>query len=133
MLDEGDIGLDQPRGALVVAEARAGIERFDAVERRLHSFNGTADGFANFFVLLELQGAQMLIDDRNRVGDNLSVSITVVLLLRMLLLNITQLVKQALAQVSASHARWIQLTDDLERFVQIGQPKVRLIHRVRGR
>ena len=55
-----------------------------------------------------------------------------VLLLKMLLLDIAQLVQQALAQVAAGDAGWIELANNLQRFVQFAEYKCRLVDRSRG-
>ncbi len=71
MFDESDIGLNQPRRNLVVAQARARIQRADILEPRLHRFDWTPDGTRNFLELLQGNRFQMLIDDGNRVSHNL--------------------------------------------------------------
>ena len=63
VFDEGDIWLDETRLSLVVLQAGPGIESADVVERGLDSVYRTVDGFGDFFVLLVLHAAQMLIDD----------------------------------------------------------------------
>src|SRR5579864_1168190 len=132
MLDESDVRLNQSRGGLVVALPRTRIERLDELQRRRNRFQRTTDRFGNFLVLFHLHGAQMLVNDGDRVGENLGGAIPV-FLLRMLLLDVAQLIEQALTQVAACYPRWIQLTDQLERFVQLSERKRRLIYRPGGR
>ena len=72
MLDESDVRLDQAWLDLVVAQSGARIESTDVLQRRLNGFDRTADRLGDFFVLLVLHRAQMLVDDRNRVGKNLA-------------------------------------------------------------
>ena len=127
VLDEGDIGLDQPRLNLVVAQTGARIEGANVVERRLHGFDGTADGLCDFFVLLVLQAAQVLVDDGHGVLKNLRGAVSV-LLLRELRLMKAKLRQQAFAQIAASYARRIELLDDLQRFLQIRSGEARLVN-----
>src|ERR1700686_2728717 len=63
VLHESDIGFDEARLDLVVAQTRTGIEGANVVESLLHGFDRTSDGLGDFFVLLVLQAAQMLVDD----------------------------------------------------------------------
>ena len=113
MLDEGDVGLDEAGLDFVVTQAGARIEGADVVERGLHGFDGAADGLGNFFVLLVLQGAQMLVDDGRGVLQNLRGAVAV-FVQRKLRLVITKLAEQAFAQIAAGDAGRIKLTHDFQ-------------------
>ena len=54
-----NIGLDQPRLHLVIAQAGARVEGTDIIERQRNGLNGTAYGSGDLFVLLVLQRAQV--------------------------------------------------------------------------
>src|SRR5579883_1611884 len=131
VFDEGHVGLDQARGDLVVAQAGAGIEGADEIQRRRDGLQGTADRLGNLLVLFHLYGAQMVVDNRQRVGNDLRGAVAVVLR-RVLRLNVAQLIEQALAQVAAGHARRVHLADHLQRFLQLLAGEARLIPRLRG-
>src|ERR1700681_2995872 len=109
MLDEGHVGLDEARLDFVVAQAGAGIESTDVVERLLHGFDGTADRLSNLFVQLVLQSAQMLVDYRRGIFENLlrAVAILVECQLRLV---VAELVEQAPPKVAARDAGRIELT-----------------------
>ena len=115
----------------VVAQAGPRIEGADVVERSLHGFDRAADGLGDFFVLLVLQAAQMLVDDGHRILQDLRRAVAV-LVQRELRLVIAELVQQAVAQVAAGHARRVQLTHYFQSFLQIGGSEVWLVSR-RGR
>ena len=120
MLDERHIGLDQARLALVVTQAGAGIERPNVVQGLLHRFREAPDGARDFFVLLVLQSAQMLVHDGNRVGQHLRGGLSVSILVRgQLRLVVAQLIEQTIAQVAAGDSRRIHLAHQIERFMQI--------------
>ena len=63
MLDEGDVGLDQAGGRLVVLLTGARIERLDELERGGNGLNRPANHLGDFLVLLHLHRAQVLVDD----------------------------------------------------------------------
>ena len=122
VFDERDVGLDQAGLALVVLQAGTGIESANVVEGMLNRFVRSSDGLGNFFVLLVLHGAQMLIDDGDGILQNLGGAVTAflsVLRERELLLVILQLTQQAFAEIATSYAGRIELTNHFEGFMQI--------------
>src|ERR1700722_3300531 len=129
MLHESNVGLDEARLGFVVTQAGAGIERSDVIQCIFDRLQRTADGSRDFFVLLILQGAQMLIDDRGGVLENLRRAVAVsfsvlvavflsVLVQRELLLVIAQLVEQALAEIAATNAGGVELADRVQGLLQ---------------
>ena len=123
MFHESDIGLNQPRRNLVVAQARPGIQRADILEPRLHRFDWTPDGARNFLELLQRDRSQMLIDDSHRVSHNLLGQSTTVSVQLQLLQMVAQLIEQAFAQVATGDALRIELAHNFQRFVQIDRVK----------
>src|SRR6185369_13807346 len=72
--------------------------------------------------LLVLQGAQMLVDDRDRIGQKLRGGLAVsVLLCGELPLVIAQLIQQTIAQVAACDSGRVHLANQIEGLVQISQ------------
>ena len=127
MLDERDVGFDQPRLALVITQTGARIEGADVVQRLLHGFYGPVDRLRDFLVLLHLQRAQVLVNHGDTViqhfrGRSISVFVN-----RELLLVVTKLAEQALAQIAAGYARGIELAHQFECFMQIGKSETRLV------
>src|ERR1700716_99609 len=122
MLHKSNVGLDQPRLALVVTQTGAGIECPDVFQSFLNGFRGTADRARNFLVLLVLQGAQMLIYDRDRIGKHLRSGFTVAVLVGgQLLLVVAPLIEQTIAQVAAGDSGRIHLAHQVESFMEIFQ------------
>ena len=74
----------------------------------------------------------MLVDHSHGVLQKLRRTVAVLLQLELRLV-VTKLAEQALAQIAAANARGIQLTNNLQRFLQIGGGEFRLIHRSRLR
>ena len=89
-------------------------------------------------MLLVLQRAQMLVDDGDGVGEKLRravpavLQVVPVLVQGQLLLVVAQLVEQAIAQIAAGDPGRIQLADDFEGFVQIGERELRLVDGMHG-
>ena len=66
------------------------------------------------------QGAQVLIHDRNRIGEHLPGGFAVTVLVRhQLLLVVAQLIEQTTTQIAASNSGRVHLADQIKRFVQI--------------
>jgi len=124
----GDVGLDQAGLNFVVAQAGAGIEGANIVERNLHRFERAADGLGDFLELLERYATQMLIDDGGGVLQHLFGSVAV-LMQRQLLLVVAQLVEETSAEIAAGYAGRIQLADDLKGFDQVRGGESWLVHR----
>src|ERR1700686_4640901 len=134
MLDERDIGFDQAGLDFVVLQAGARIEGPDVIDGLLNRIGRTADRFGNFFVLLALDRAQVLVADGDGILQNLRGTVAgffcglvSVFALRKLLLVIAQLAEKTLAQVAAADTRRVKLTHNFESFLQIGSREVRLI------
>jgi len=79
VLDECYVGLNEARRGRVVAQAGTRVESSDEFERLLHGLDGTADGLGHYLLLLELQGTQVLVDHRQRVGKDLRRAMAVLL------------------------------------------------------
>src|SRR5258708_26631317 len=86
------------------------------VKRSVTRLDGTANRARDFLVLLILQRAQVLVNNSDRVGYDLSSAIPI---LPELSLVITQLVKQAFAEVPATHTRRIKLAHDFDGLVKV--------------
>src|ERR1700741_2126872 len=69
----------------------------------------------------------MLVHNRDGIGENQPGVISVFLLL-MLLLDIAQLIEQALAQIAACDAGRVELANQFKRFVEFVQGKFWLIN-----
>src|SRR5579864_9042609 len=75
----------------------------------------------------------MLIDDGDRVGENLGRGFPVAVLVQLvLLLVIAQLIEQALAKIAASNSRWVKLPYHFKGFVKIGDGEAGRKHRMRN-
>ncbi len=122
VLHESDIGLDQPRLRLVVAQAGTRIEGADVVERLLHRFDRTPNRLGDFLdIACSAPRADAGRQSRlHRQNLRSGFSVAVPLQLKLLLM-VAQLVEQALAQIAAGDAGGIQLAHDFDRFVQIGE------------
>ena len=112
MLHEGNIGLDQACLNFVVTQAGTGIESTDILQRLQHGLHWAPDSFADFFVLFVLQAAQVLVHYRDRILQKLSCAVAVFMLSELGLMK-AKLTQKALAQISCSHARRIELLNDL--------------------
>src|SRR5438445_8915134 len=134
MFNESDVGLNQPRLHLVVAQSRTRIESTDIIERLLHHLNWTAYRLADFLVLFHLQGTQMLVNNGNRIVDDLSRGFSMVVFqMWNLLLLVSQLVQQAVTQVAAGNSRRIHLSHYFDGFGEIRAIKAWLIRGPRRR
>src|SRR5438552_4976821 len=116
MLNECDVGLNQSRLNFVVLLSGPRVERAYVLERALDSFNRPSNGARDLLILLVLQGAKVLVHNRDRICQHLYGAVSILVELRLV---IAKLVKQTLAKIATRDARRIQLPDDLNRFVKL--------------
>ena len=87
MLHKRNIRLNQSCLDLVVTQSGTGIEGTDIFQSLLHSFDGTSDGLRDFLMLLVLQAAQVLVYNGNRILQNLSRAIAILVVRELRLMN----------------------------------------------
>ena len=102
---EVDVGLDQPRLGLVVAQAGTRIELLDHVERALDDVERAIQGARDIFQLIRLHLLQMFGDDLLRE--------------RVVRIEGFELQQQAFAQIARADADGIEILHDGERIVEI--------------
>src|SRR6266496_1257485 len=116
MLNECDVRLNQSGLDLVVLLTGTRIEGAYVLECALDCFDGPGNGARDFLMLFVLQGAKVLVHNCNRVGKHLGGPVSVLAELRLM---ITELVKQALAQIAAGDARRVELPHNFDGFMEL--------------
>src|SRR5437762_11326301 len=105
MFNESNIRLDQSGLNFVVLLPGPWVQGTNVFKRGLDRFDRPRNGSRDFLVLLILQGAKVLVHNRNRIGKHLRGTVSVFAELRLV---ITELVKQTLAKIAAGDARRIR-------------------------
>src|SRR5437660_2958726 len=116
MFNESNIRLNQSRLNFVVLLSGTRVQSANVIQCGLDCFDGPRNGSRDFLMLLILQGAKMLVHNRDCIGKHLHSTVSIFAELSLM---ITELVEQALAQIATCDARRIQLPDDLDGFMEL--------------
>src|SRR5258708_5886583 len=130
MLNECNVRLNQSRLDFVVLLSGPWVQSANVIQCGLDCFDGPRNGSRDFLVLLILQGAKVLVNNRDCICQHLCGAVSILVELYLV---IAELVKQTLAKIAARNAGRIELPDDLNRFVKLfaieadGEPRFRSI------